>query len=228
MKLCRNCVLSDSMPNIKFDSNGICNYCQISKKIEFIGEEKLIEILDSHRSSEKKYDCIVTVSGGRDSTYTLLKMVKDYKMKVLAVNYANPFTDPVAKKNIENAVKTLNIDLIQFQFENNMHEKTFKHNLNVWLKKPNPALIPMLCISCKTIWYTILKIAKQHDIRCIVSGGNPYEETSFKKELLNVSNDEKTENTFIKAITAIIQETLKNPGYYHPIFIRLLYKCASL
>jgi hypothetical protein len=92
------------------------------------------------------------------------------------------------------------------------------------LKKPNPALIPMLCISCKTIWYTILKIAKQHDIRCIVSGGNPYEETSFKKELLNVSNDEKTENTFIKAITAIIQETLKNPGYYHPIFIPTLIK----
>ena len=128
-----------------------CNFCHNSKKMEFKGEEKLIELLDSYRSSKNKYDCIVTLSGGRDSTYTLLKMVKDYKMKVLAVNYANPFTDPVAKKNIENAVKYLNVDLIQFQLENNIHEKTFRHNFNAWLKDPNPALIPMLCISCKTI-----------------------------------------------------------------------------
>jgi hypothetical protein len=212
------------MPNIKFDSNGICNYCNNSKKIEFKGEEELIKILNAYRNSKNKYDCIVTVSGGRDSTYTLLKMVKDYKMKVLALNYANPFTDPVAKKNIENAVKYLNVDLIQFQLENNIHEKTFKHNLNIWLKKPNPALIPMLCISCKTIWYTILKIAKQHEIRCIISGGNPYEETSFKRELVNVASDEKFENSFTKAITGIIRETLKNPGYYHPIFIPTLIK----
>jgi len=212
------------MPNITFDSNGVCIFCHQSKIIECKGEEKLLKLLDSFRSSEKKYDCIVTLSGGRDSTYTLLKMVKDYKMKVLAVNYANPFTDPVAKKNIENAVKYLNVDLIQFQLENHNHEKTFRHNFTTWLKDPNPALIPMLCISCKTIWYTILKIAKQQDIRCIISGGNPYEDNSFKKELLNVSSDEKIENTFVKAITGIISETIKNPGYYHPAFIPTLMK----
>ena len=212
------------MPNITFDSNGVCNFCHQTKKIEFKGEEKLLKLLDSFRNPENKYDCIVTLSGGRDSTYTLLKMVKDYKMKVLAVNYENPFTDPVAKKNIENAVKYLNVDLIRFQFEKNIHEKTFRHNFNTWLKDPNPALIPMLCISCKTIWYTILKIAKQQGIHCIISGGNPYEDNSFKKELLNVASDEKIENTFIKAISGIIWETLKNPGYYHPIFIPTLIK----
>ena len=157
MKQCSYCVLSETMPNIKFDSKGLCNFCQNSKKIEFKGEEKLTGTLDSFRSSKNKYDCIVTLSGGRDSTFALLKMVKDYKMKVLAVNYTNPFTDPVAKKNIDNAVKCLNVDLIQFQLENNIHEKTFRHNFTVWLKNPNPALIPMLCISCKTIWYTIFK-----------------------------------------------------------------------
>jgi hypothetical protein len=224
MERCSNCLLSETMPNIKFDSDGVCNFCQNSKKIEYKGEEKLIDILNSFRRSENKYDCIVTLSGGRDSTFALLKMVKDYKMKVLAVNYENPFTDPVAKKNIDNAVKYLNVDLIRFQLGNNNHEKTFRHNLNVWLKNPNPALIPMLCISCKTIWYTILKIAKQQDIHCIISGGNPFEDNSFKKELLNVASEEKIENTFVKAITGIIWETMKNPGYYHPIFIPTLIK----
>jgi hypothetical protein len=224
MKRCCNCVLTENMPNIKFDSNGLCNYCQNTKKIELKGEDKLIALLDSYRSTENKYDCIVTLSGGRDSTYTLLKMVKDYKMKVLAVNYANPFTDPIAKKNMENAVKYLNLDLIQFQLDKHMHEKTFRHNLNVWLKNPNPSLIPMLCISCKTIWITILKIARQHGIRCIISGGNPYEDTSFKKELINVAGDVRVENSSIQAITCIIKDTIKNPGYYHPSYIPTMIK----
>ena len=224
MKRCSNCVLSETMPNIVFDLKGQCNYCNDAKKMELIGEEKLIELLDSIRSPEKKYDCIVSVSGGRDSTFTLLKMVKDYKMKVLAVNYANPFTDPVAKKNIDNAVECLNVDLIQFQLKNDIHKKTFRHNFNVWLKNPNPALIPMLCIACKTYYYTILKIAKKEGIPCIISGGNPYEYTSFKTELLNVASDEKIENTFIKALSGIIRETAKNPEYYHPICIPTMIK----
>jgi hypothetical protein len=212
------------MPNITFDSNGVCNFCNNSKKVEFKGEAELLKLLDSYRNPEKKYECMVALSGGRDSTYTLLKLVKDYNMKVLAVNYANPFTDPVAQKNIENAVKHLNVDLIQFKLENNIHEKTFKHNLITWLKRPNPALIPILCISCKTIWYTILKIAKQQNINCIISGGNPYEDNAFKKELVRVSSDEKIENSFIKALPGIIWETLKNPGYYHPFCIPTLVK----
>lgn len=223
MKQCTHCVLSEKMPNIKFDSNGVCNFCHNTKKIELKGEKKLIEILDSHKSSENKYDCMVTLSGGRDSTYALLKLVKDYKMKVLAVNYANPFTDPVAKKNIENAVKTLNVDVIQFKLDNNIHEKTFRHNFEVWLKNPNPALIPMLCISCHTMWYTFFKIAKQYDIRCIINGANQYEDTSFKKELLNVASDDR-ENSFFTAINGIFKETIKNPGYYHPNCIPTIIK----
>jgi hypothetical protein len=223
MKTCSQCVLTEAMPHITFDANGVCNFCSQSRKIEVEGEEKLLKLLDSFRSSDKKYDCIVGVSGGRDSTYTLLKMVKDYHMKVLAVNYANPFTDPVALKNIENAAKSLNVDVVQVRL-GNLPKKTFKYNFNVWMKDPNPALIPMLCIACKTYYYHIIKIAKKEGIRLIVNGGNPYEDTSFKKELLNVASDEKMETSFIKAITGIIQETLKNPAYYHPVFIPTMIK----
>jgi hypothetical protein len=53
------------------------------------------------------------------------------------------------------------------------------------------------------MYYTLLKIAKHHGIRCIITGGNPYEDTSFKKELLFVASDEK-EYSFTKAIFGII------------------------
>jgi tRNA(Ile)-lysidine synthase TilS/MesJ len=218
MKICSQCVLTETMPHITFDSKGICNFCRQSKKIELKGEAKLLELLDSYRSSEKKYECIVSLSGGRDSSYTLLKMAKDYNMKVLAVNYANPFTDPVAQKNIENAVKRLNVDLVQVHLKKNLHEKTFRYNFNVWMTDPNPALIPMLCIACKTYYYNILKIAKKEGIHCIVNGGNPYEDTSFKKELLNVASDEKIENSFIKAISGNPEKScILSSGFYSDV-----------
>jgi len=63
------------------------------------------------------------------------------------------------------------------------------------MKKPSPSLVPMMCIACKTILPGIIKCAKKHGINCIIMGGNPYEYTSFKKELLNVSRDQSYEST---------------------------------
>jgi len=223
MKYCNICGLSEKMPNITFDPNGICNYCY-KEKIRFKGEEQLLKLIESSRNPNKRYDCMIPLSGGRDSSYTLLKLVKDYNLNVLAVNYANPFTDPIAKKNIKEAVDRLNVNLVQFKLPNNLHEMTFRYNLKILLRNPNPALIPMLCVACKTIWLPILKIAKKEKINCIISGGNPYEETSFKKELLNVGSEEKVENSFIKCGVGILRETIKNPAYYNPVFIPTLIK----
>ena len=89
------------------------------------------------------------ISGGRDNSYVLLKLVKDYHMKVLAVNYEHPFTHPQAIKNMANATKLLNVDLFTIKDKNKQHITTFRNNVKAWFKKPSPAMIPMICISCK-------------------------------------------------------------------------------
>jgi tRNA(Ile)-lysidine synthase TilS/MesJ len=94
MKRCTRCVLPENAPGISFDQHGVCNYCHSYKKLTYKGESALVKLLDSHRRRDSRYDCMVPVSGGRDSSFTLLKMVKDYGMKVLAIHYENPFTDP--------------------------------------------------------------------------------------------------------------------------------------
>ena len=169
MKRCVNCVLSELTPNIVFDEKGVCNHCTSHSNIHYPGEQKLRELLNSHKRASSTYDCIIGISGGRDSTYALLKLVKDFDMKVLAINYQNPFTDPQATQNIENAVRILDVDLVQFKLRNDLHRKTFRHNLEVWLKKPSPAMIPMMCIACKTILAHIMKEARKNDINCISS-----------------------------------------------------------
>ena len=224
MKRCIKCVLPECTPNIVFDKEGVCNYCHAHHKLRYEGESEVLKLLDSHRRTGSKYDCIVTISGGRDSTYTLLKLVKDYRMKVLAVNYENPFTDPQAKVNIENAIKALNVDIVKFRLKNKIHERTFRNNVTAWFRKPSPGLVPMICVACKTIWWDILKIAKKYDIHCIVSGGNRYEDTSFKKVSLGISANENAETSFSKAIFGILKENFRNLAYCRPRFIPTIVK----
>jgi PP-loop superfamily ATP-utilizing enzyme len=224
MKRCTTCILTEKTPHIEFDEHGVCNYCKTHQKIEYHGEDNFIKILDQFRSPQKKYECIVPLSGGRDSSFVLLKLVKDYQMKVLAVNYNNPFTDSQAKKNIKNATEILGVDLITVNPKNDIHRRTYRGNLRTWTKKPSLGVVPMMCISCKTMWWEILKVARQQKINLIVSGNNRFEDTSYKKALLGIAADEKWENTFIKSFFGVLKETLKNIGYLKPAYMPTILK----
>lgn len=219
MKRCSRCVLTEATPGISFDEAGVCNYCKTHKKIEYSGEEKLKAILDKHRNDDARYECICAISGGRDSAYVLLKLVRDYGMKVLALNYANPFTSPEARQNVENATRILGVDLITFESKNDVHQRVFANNFRAWCGKPSLASLPMMCAACKTFWYTILKTARQNKVKLIVGGMNRFEDTSYKKALLGVPPDEEWEKTFTKALGGIIKELARNPAFIRPSFI---------
>jgi hypothetical protein len=212
---CSQCVLPENTPNISFDRKGVCNYCHSYQKIKYKEESELINILDSLKKKGGEYDCMVGLSGGRDSTYILLKLVKDYGMKVLAINYENPFTVPQAKANIENAVKLLNVDIVSFKDEKHNHVKSLKAALSAWLQSPTSVLIPAICIGCKPAWLTFYKVAKKQNISIIVTGGNPFEIISFKRELVGISREEESRRAFLKYIYSL-GEFLKNRAYFHP------------
>ena len=63
MKRCSRCLLPETYPNIRYNEDGVCNYCLSYTPIEYKGETKLEELLDTSRNRN-----IVVVSGGRDST----------------------------------------------------------------------------------------------------------------------------------------------------------------
>jgi hypothetical protein len=208
-------VLPSQTPNIEFDAAGVCNYCHTYQPVSYKGEAAFVEQLDRFRGTNGPYDCLVPISGGRDSSYVLLKLVKDYGMRVLAVNYENPFTVPQARANIKNAVETLDVPLIQFRNGDENHRITFRQTVSAWLKRPSPALIPIVCIGCKPAWRHIYRVARQHRINCIVSGGNPYEVISFKRELAGISRDEAPDKAFYKYVY-ILRILIKNRAYFKP------------
>lgn len=117
-KVCTRCVMDDTVPGITFDENGQCTFCKIHDDLEnkfpLNSEtpqrlEKLVAQIKSDGKG-REYDCIVGVSGGRDSTYTLYNAVK-LGLRPLAVHFDNGWNSEIAVQNIENACKILNVDL---------------------------------------------------------------------------------------------------------------------
>ena len=74
MKYCKTCLYPDTKPGLSFDENGVCDACNYIKLKEEINWEErrkeLKQILEKFRSTDgKRYDCIIPISGGKDSTY---------------------------------------------------------------------------------------------------------------------------------------------------------------
>lgn len=201
------------------DDSGVCRQCREYRPIEYLGRDRLQSLLDTSRNPGGKYDCIVNISGGRDSAYTLLAMVRDYGMRALAVNYANPFTHEQAKRNITNMVRALGVDLVQFSFPGRLHERILAHNIRTWFRRPDPAMVPVICIGCKIIWPEIVKIARRNGVRCIVNGGNPYEYTSFKKLLLGVPAGAGLAETYLGNLRGLLAGALGNLAYLDPRYL---------
>ena len=116
---CARCPQDTTIPGIKFDKKGICNFCHLHSKMERIfpnGKqgEKIISKMFSRIKKErknKKYDCVIGISGGRDSTYLLYKAIKDWKLMPLAVHFNDGFDNPVAGENMIKACKKLGVEL---------------------------------------------------------------------------------------------------------------------
>ena len=128
IRRCTKCIFPESVPGIEFDSNGACNFCnEFIKEKNKHSEFELIEKFSNAKRKNVKYDCIVPLSGGRDSSYVLYLAKDVYKLNVLAVNYNNEFQTDCAKKNIENAVKALDVDLVSIKSKKNIAHKIVKY-----------------------------------------------------------------------------------------------------
>ena len=117
---CNRCIIDDSVPGIFFDDNGICNHCKIHEMLcdiypnDRFGEKIMDDIIKKIKQASlgKKYDCVVGISGGRDSTYTLFLAVKKWGLRPLAVHFNDGFGNPVAGENMEKATKILGVDTV--------------------------------------------------------------------------------------------------------------------
>lgn len=174
---CTKCILSASFPGIEFDENGVCNFCRDEfitttddKKIEK-AKEKINKLLQEQKG-ESEYDAIMCYSGGKDSTYTLMKAVKKYKLNILSFTLDNGFISPVAFDNINRVIDYLGVDHVTIRPSQVNMKKIFKassihaiYNLKSLVRISSP------CYSCISIVNNLaLKMALEKEIPFILAG----------------------------------------------------------
>lgn len=119
LKYCIRCCMPETQEGITFDEMGICQACQSSEQkihIDWIKKEQVLRsILDDAKSKAGlNYDCIVPISGGKDSMFQLYVLVEVYKMKPLAVTFSHNWYSEVGWYNLQNALQEFNVDHIMF------------------------------------------------------------------------------------------------------------------
>lgn len=226
MLRCSKCILPETYPKIRFNKEGVCNYCLSHKPIRYKGEQALREILDSYRNKRKEYDCIVGVSGGRDSSFMLHSLLKKYGMKVLAYNYESGFTSEEAKRNLRNMIDMLNADFVQIKCQ--IQEKLLKRHMIAWARNPKSEPFPQLCYGCGMGSHAgAYRIAREMEIPLLITGRSQTELSVFKKILY--SHLPSRLLAYQEKLTPLhlLLKVTKNPFYLDPRSLRY-YALASI
>jgi len=212
MDRCTKCILPASYPAIVFDENGVCDQCLNHKKFTIAGEDRLKEVLSHYRGKGIRADCLVTYSGGRDSSYVLLQLVKKYNMKVIAFTYDWGMMTPDAKRNWAKTIGILGIEHVVVPADISKNLRHVKQNLLAWAHKPNFSMWPLLTMGDKDIHYRIDKFAHNHKIPLVVHGaGSGFEDARFKYEVFVGRITGKMSKS--KLLAKIFMQYLKNPRY---------------
>jgi N-acetyl sugar amidotransferase len=169
-KICTRCILDNSVLDIWFDDKGECKYCYINDemekshkpgiKLDIELQKKINQIKSS--GTTKKYDCIAGVSGGRDSTYTLLTAVR-LGLRPLAVHFDNGWNSDISVQNIKKACEKLNVELVTVVAD----WEEFKDLQISFLKASTPdADVP----TDYAIYSVLYDIANKEGVRYILNG----------------------------------------------------------
>ena len=168
LKRCSKCILPETYPFIKFNSNNVCNYCENYEKQNFLGEEKLFQYLEKFRSKNGEPDCLVGLSGGRDSTYGLHLLKTKYKMNPIAYTFDWGLTTDISRINAAKVCGKLGVEHIIRSADIEKKREYVKKNLFSWLKRPHLGMLPIIQVGDKGFYDHGRKLSKELNLKLVV------------------------------------------------------------
>lgn len=178
-QVCSTCVMDTSDSEIQFDEKGVCNYCneyveKDKEKTEISPEQKAVRLrkmVDELKAEGKgkKYDCLMGLSGGVDSSYVTYLLHK-LGLRVLVVHMDNGWNSELSVFNVENILKYTGFDL----YTNVLNWKEFRQMQVAYL---NAGVLDLEALSDHAINATVYHVASKFNIKYIINGSNPNTES---------------------------------------------------
>ncbi len=171
IKICSRCIYDETVNGIYFDENGVCNYCHTMEQFRkdfgtgsSVGEEKLNEIIEQIKRDGigKKYDCIIGVSGGTDSSYLIVKLI-EWGLRPLAVHYDNTWNTAIATENIRKVLSKLKVDLYTHVVDNKEMDDIFLS----FMKASVPELDAATDLGLAETMY---RVANKYNLKYVIEG----------------------------------------------------------
>lgn len=132
--ICTRCIYDETVPNISFDDEGVCSYCRQIDTLEAEypmgdeGEARLRQLVNEMKLAgrDKKYDAVIGVSGGCDSSYLVHQMKEVYGLRLLAAHFDNTWNSTIATENIHNVLEKLGVDLFTIVVNNKEYDDIYR------------------------------------------------------------------------------------------------------
>ena len=181
MKYCTNCIMVDTRPDQFINDDGLCNACTSFKKSEIINwgkrEKELLQNIKNLNLDKKKWNCVVPGSGGKDSTYQIIR-AKELGLNPVFVTASTCDLSIVGRKNLEN-IKNLGFDVVEISNSSKIRSKINKITLELIGDISWPEHV--------AIFTAPVKFALAFDIPLILWGENPQIEYGGPEKSLNNS-----------------------------------------
>lgn len=220
-KICTRGIWDTTVPGITFDDNGVSNYAKIFDRLceaYPLGEkgkfewEKLIEKIKKDGIG-KKYDCLIGVSGGTDSSYLMHLAKEKYGLRPLAVTFDNGWSSEISVKNIKKMTNKLSIDLetlvVDYEEMKSIHKAYMSAGLP-WIDFPTDFAIKNL----------LLLVAQREKIRYIFNGHDFRSEGTQPNEWTH--GDSKQIKFILNNFGKIKIQTLPYMNYYYQVYLSLI------
>ena len=166
MTYCKNCILPDTRPGIILDKERVCSACrnyELRKTIDWAAREVTFdEVVTNAKQRSRGYDCLIPVSGGKDSTWQVVKCLEK-GLNPLCVTWRPPGRTQIGQENLENLIR-LGVDHIDYS----INPKTERNFMIEALRKHGSTGIPMHM----AMFNLPMKIALQFEIPLVIWGEN--------------------------------------------------------
>jgi hypothetical protein len=197
--------IPESDPN----HSALCNWCRIGfPNYQPKGEHCLREFLEANRNRAGGTDCLVGISGGKDSSYAALELKRTYGMQVEAFTYLHDGLTSLALENAKRICQRLGIQHHFISLPGGEHLKSFKDYFRVWLERPGKVSAAMTCVVCKHLYLLGTRLAALRKIPMVVWANCPLENPPFlalRPESHKGSSDFKRES-IVKASSRLLNE----------------------
>ncbi|MCB5252384.1 MAG: hypothetical protein RBR69_08900 [Candidatus Cloacimonadaceae bacterium] len=180
MRRCKLCLMPDQLPGSDFDADSVCAWCRdayppyVTK-----GEQILAHKFKGLADHQGAADCLVGLSGGKDSTYALYRLVKHYHLKVEAFIYTHGGSKDFAIQNAKRSCEILDVPYYLVSLPGDTHTQSFLHYFKAWLAHPDSTAAGMTCVACKHLHILGSQIAVRRRIPYVVWASTPLEYSPF-------------------------------------------------